>query len=130
MQMLHLLHLLFLLCCGGFVSLPMLRAAVAWGICGLQQLVAFISAQALVERCIRHGAQGSHDVHEAHHGCQPPALADELQHMLIDRDLDPEDADSSPEALMQHLLQSRCFESECTWVQALACLVARHAACL
>ena len=59
-----------------------------------------------------------------------PALADELQHMLIDRDLDPEDADSSPEALMQHLLQSRCFESECTWVQALACLGARHAACL
>lgn len=59
-----------------------------------------------------------------------PALADELQHMLIDRDLDPEDADSSPEALMQHLLQSSCFASECTWVQALACLVARHAACL
>ena len=44
-------------------------------------------------------------------------LVDELQHVLIDRDLNPEDADSSPEALMQHLLQSRCFESERTWVR-------------
>ena len=52
-----------------------------------------------------------------------PLLADELQHMIIDRNLNPADNDSSPQALMQHLLQSQCFDAECTWVWALARLL-------
>ena len=63
-----------------------------------------------------HHMRGSMDVSH-------PLLADELEHVLLDRDLTPEDNDSSPEALMQLLWQSRCFESECTWARALARLV-------
>ena len=47
-----------------------------------------------------------------------PLLADELQNVLIDKDMDPADHDTSPEVLMQHLAQSQCFQSECTWVRA------------
>ena len=52
-----------------------------------------------------------------------PMLAEELPHLLIDRNLSPEDDDVSLEAMMQHLLTSKCFQSECTWVRALVLFV-------
>ena len=55
---------------------------------------------------------------DVHH----PMFAEELPHLLIDRNLSPEDEDVSLEAMLQHLLTSKCFQSECTWVRALAFL--------
>ena len=50
-----------------------------------------------------------------------PLWVDELHNVLLDKDLDPEDATwSSREQQLQLLNASKCFQSECTWVRALA----------
>ena len=49
-----------------------------------------------------------------------PLLIDEIHNVLIDKNLDPDDEASCPQELMRHIIESRCFQSESTWVRALA----------
>ena len=50
-----------------------------------------------------------------------PLWVDELHNVLLDKDLDTEDATwSSREQQLQLVLQSKCFQSECTWAGVLA----------
>ena len=48
-----------------------------------------------------------------------PLLADEINNVLIDKNMNPDDASPCPEELLKFIIESRCFQAECTWVWAL-----------